>query len=99
MKRFLLLYQGPPAPPDAGHEGWPEWFAGIGDALVDLGSPTKNGIVARGDGSTSTDAPGLNGYSIIQAKDRSAALDLIESHPLLAFGGGHEIALFELPRR
>jgi hypothetical protein len=27
MRRFLLLYRGPPAPPDATHEGWPEWFA------------------------------------------------------------------------
>jgi hypothetical protein len=41
MKRFLLLYSGPPAPPDATHEGWREWFAKIGDALVDLGSPMK----------------------------------------------------------
>jgi hypothetical protein len=23
MKRFLLLYKGPPTPPDASHEGWP----------------------------------------------------------------------------
>jgi ribosomal protein S18 acetylase RimI-like enzyme len=42
MKRFLLLYRGPPTPPDASHEGWPGWFEAIGDALVDLGSPMAN---------------------------------------------------------
>jgi hypothetical protein len=40
MMRFLLLYSGPPTPPDSSHEGWPEWFSKVGDALVDLGSPT-----------------------------------------------------------
>jgi hypothetical protein len=56
MMRFLLLYSGPPTPPDSSHEGWPEWFSKIGDALVDLGSPTANGFVLRGDGSTSDPA-------------------------------------------
>jgi hypothetical protein len=53
VKRFLLLYNGPPAPPDASHEGWPEWFDRIGEALVYLGSPTVNG---------------LNGYTIVRAE-------------------------------
>jgi hypothetical protein len=44
MKRFLLLYNGPaPAAPPP-HEGWPEWFDRIGDALVDVGSPMMNGF-------------------------------------------------------
>jgi hypothetical protein len=99
MKRFLLLYSGPPTPPDASHEGWPEWFTKIGDALVDLGSPMTNGFVVGGDRSTSDDAPRLNGYSIIQAEGRSGALDLIEDHPLLALGEQYAIEVFEVPRR
>jgi hypothetical protein len=98
MMQFLLLYVGPPAPPDPSHEGWPEWFQRIGDALVDVGSPAKNGVVVRGDGSTD-DAAGLNGYSIIQAEGRSEALELLRDHPLLAIGGEHAIQLFELPKR
>ena len=34
MNRFLVLYVGPATPPDASHEGWPEWFAGLGERLV-----------------------------------------------------------------
>jgi hypothetical protein len=33
MNRFLVLYVGPATPPDASHEGWPEWFAKLGDRL------------------------------------------------------------------
>jgi hypothetical protein len=97
MKRFLLLYKGPPTPPDATHEGWPEWFKSIGDALVDVGSPAKNGVVVHPDGSTS-DATGLNGYCLIQAEGMSEALELVRDHPLLTLGEW-VIEVFEVPKR
>lgn len=98
MKRFLLLYRGPPTPPGVSHEGWPEWFRSIGDALVDVGSPAKNGVVLHANGSTS-DAAGLNGYGVIQAEGRSEALDLLRDHPLLALDGDWVIEVFEVPKR
>src|SRR5262249_5723480 len=49
MKSFIVIYSGPPTPPDASHEGWQEWFQGLGDRLVDLGSPMLNGFVAQAD--------------------------------------------------
>jgi hypothetical protein len=98
MKRFLLLYKGPPTPPDASHEGWPEWFKSIGDALVDVGSPARNGVVVHADGSTSDDAIGLNGYSLIQAEGMSEALDLVRDHPLLELGEW-VVEVFEVPKR
>jgi hypothetical protein len=99
MTRFLLLYKGPPAPPGASHEGWPEWFEAIGDALVDLGSPMKNGVVLHADGSTSDDATGLRGYGVIQAEGKSEALDLLRDHPLLALGDDYTIEMFEVPKK
>ena len=70
MKKFLLLYKGPATPPDASHEGWPEWFNKLGDKLVERGLPMAHGRFLRGDGSTGDSATRLNGYSIIQADDR-----------------------------
>lgn len=99
MKRFLLLYSGPPTPPDASHRGWFEWFGRLGDALVDVGSPMTNGTVLRPDGSTSEQAAPLNGFSLIQAADRSAALELVCDHPLLAQGGDYTIEIFEVPKK
>jgi hypothetical protein len=49
MKRFLAIYNGPPAPPDASHEGWWEWFGGLGEALVEVGSSMTNGVVVHPD--------------------------------------------------
>jgi hypothetical protein len=99
MKRFLMLYSGPPAPPGASHEGWPEWFSGIGDAVVEMGSPMKNGVVLHADGSTTGEAAPLRGYGLIRAEDRGEALELLRDHPLLALGDDYTIELFEVPRK
>ena len=99
MKQFLMLYAGPPAPPNASHAGWPQWFTRIGDALVDLGSPTANGLVLHSDGATRDDTAGLNGYSIVRARDRQELLGLLADHPYLGLGGEHRIEVFELPKR
>lgn len=98
MKKFMVLYQGLPTPPDASHEGWPAWFTKVGDHLVDRGSPMQNGLVLHKDGSTSSTATNFNGYSIIQAKNIGEALALIRDHPFLTLGT-HEfsVEVFELP--
>jgi hypothetical protein len=95
MKRFLLLYVGPP-PSDPTHEGWPEWFAGIGDALVDPGSPMRNGFVLRSDGSTSDVANRPLGYSIVEAEDRERAVELLRDHPLWTAGEEYAIEVVEV---
>jgi hypothetical protein len=97
MTRFLILYSGPPTPPNPSHEGWPEWFSKIGDALVDRGSPLANGVVLHADGSTSEDAASLRGYGLIQAEGRDEALELVRDHPLFAAGFEYTIELFEVP--
>ncbi len=99
MKRFLLLYNGPPTPAEASHEGWPEWFDKIGDALVDLGSPMVNGFALRGDESTTEKTTTLNGFSIVQAEDRESVLDLIADHPFVLLGREYTIEVFEVPRK
>jgi hypothetical protein len=98
MKRFLLLYSGPP-PVNPTHEGWPEWFDEIGDALVDPGSPMRNGFVLRADGSTSDPTNRPLGYSIVQAEDRLRVLELLRDHPLWRSGPEYTIETFELPRK
>src|SRR5579859_4941331 len=60
MPAYILLYRGPTGPEDASHEGWPEWFAKIGDSLIDIGSPMPNGdaVAAEGESRAALD---LNG--------------------------------------
>jgi len=97
MPRFMMVYVGPPTPPDASHEGWPEWFGKLQDRLVDKGSPLANGRALRGDGSTGSAATGLNGYSIIQAENIDQALGLVADHPYLAQGRAYAVEAYLLP--
>lgn len=41
----------------------------------------------------------MNGYGIVEAEDRRAAVELLRDHPLLALGGEYVIEVFEVPRR
>jgi hypothetical protein len=97
MPSFLLLYNGPPTPPAASHEGWPEWFQGLGDRLLDRGSPMTAGFVIRADGAISDSASSLNGYSIIRADDEEEVRELVRNHPFLAAGSEYTVEVFEVP--
>jgi hypothetical protein len=97
MDRFLLLYAGPATPPDASHEGWPEWFDKLGERLVDRGSPIAGGAALHGDGSTGDPVAHLNGFSIIQAEGRDEALRLAGNHPFLTHGPEYLIEVHSLP--
>jgi hypothetical protein len=98
MKAFLVLYDGPATPPDASHEVWPEWFQGLGDNLVDMGSPMADRFVVRSDGTTSDDAASFNGYSVIRADDREEAIAALRSHPFLR-ADEYSIQVFEVPAK
>jgi len=97
MKRFMVLYVGPAIPPDASHEGWPEWFGKLGGRLVNRGSPTADGVALHAHGSTSSSATHLNGYSIVQAEDTNDVLSLVKDHPYLAQGEEYSIEVYSLP--
>jgi hypothetical protein len=94
--RFLLLYHGPATPPDASHEGWPEWFSNLGDKLVERGSPMADGLALLGDGSTKSSTAQLNGYSVIQADDLDQALSLVGVHPYLNLGDEYSIEIHSI---
>jgi hypothetical protein len=99
MPTFILLYDGPPTPPDASHEGWPEWFQRLGERLVDIGSPMADGFVVQADRRTSDAVASLNGYSLIQAESREQVVDALSDHPFLALGAEYRIQVFEVPRK
>ncbi|HKW71468.1 MAG TPA: hypothetical protein VJQ08_01430 [Candidatus Dormibacteraeota bacterium] len=97
--KYMLFYKGPATPPNASHEGWRDWFTGLGDALVDQGSPiVPRGLVMHNDGSTTESEASLNGYSVISAESKDEALDLIKDHPYLRLGTDYTIEVFERER-
>ena len=96
---YILLYRGPAATADTSHEGWPEWFSQLGDALVDIGSPMMLGHTAHPDGSVSQGASNINGYTLVRADDLDAVRALLHDHPLWRASGEHSIEIFEVPRK
>ncbi len=93
--KFIIFYKGPVTPPDASHKGWPKWFDNLGSALVDIGSPMAKGVALHNDGSTTDSKTSYNGYSVIQAKDKNKAWELLKDHPYLGLGKEYTIEIFE----
>jgi len=93
--KFILFYTGPETPPDASHKGWFAWFEKLGKSIVDNGSPLSGGVVLRYDGTSVESKTRYNGYSIIEAKDKAKALELIKDHPYLQLGDEYSIEIFK----
>lgn len=104
MSKFIYLYRGPATPmqdftPEQSAEqmeAWGQWISRLGPALVDVGSPFGARSAVADDGTSP--APGdLNGYSIVEAENLSAARALADKHPFLTEEKGRfSVEVFEL---
>ncbi|MEJ2116666.1 MAG: hypothetical protein P8Y36_01700 [Alphaproteobacteria bacterium] len=87
MPQFIFTYHGGKKPdtPEAGKEGmekWKEWAASLGTALVNPGTPVGVTKVLTKDGVSSEPSPHpVMGFSIIEAENMEAALDLLKDCP------------------
>lgn len=101
MPQYVLTYHGEmsmedmPTDPEAVQAvmaQWGEWYASMGDALVDGGAPfsVSTAVDANGD----TAAPGkLTGYTIVNAADMAAAAEIAKGSPVVA--NGHTVQISE----
>jgi hypothetical protein len=86
MKKFVFLYQGQGStePTAEGMKAWGDWFASLGEHLVDGGNPFGAGREVTADGVTdlSADANPITGYTIVNAADLDAAQELLAGCPM-----------------
>lgn len=104
MPKFVYVYHAPAPPPDAPQpspeqmaevmEAWTQWAGGLGDGLVDFGTPLADGVRVTADGTSASDRD-VTGYSIIEVDDLDAAVALAQDHPHLQMPGGCEIEVHE----
>jgi hypothetical protein len=104
MSKYLFIYHAPMTPADAAPPSpeqmdavmgeWNAWAQRVGDGLVDFGTPLAGGVRVT-KGGTSPSSREVAGYSILEADDLDAALELAKGHPHLNMPGGCEIEVHE----
>ena len=94
MAKYLITYSGGATPDNTTQEqrealmqAWMDWFGGLGEAVVEMGSPTGASKVVAPGGVVSDGAPGITAYSVISADSLEAAAEACRQHPHLDAGG------------
>ena len=85
MKKFVLLTYGFEPPTPEIMEAWGNWFASIGDKMVDSGGPSGGGreITRAGITDLPLDLEAFTGYVIISATDLDAATAIAQKCPII----------------
>ena len=96
MGNYVFAYTGgsmaeTPEAQEAAYAAWGQWFATLGDAVVEGGAPFGPSTAVRADGSTGSTTAGLSGYSVIQADSLELAAKLAGGCPVLDNGGAVEV--------
>ena len=104
MPQFHFTYHGgrKPEPPEEGEQAmnkWKAWAESLGAALINPGTPVGKTHVLTSDGISSEPTPHpIMGFSIIEAADLEAAVDLLKDCPHFEFGGTLEISeMMQMP--
>ena len=96
MPKFVLAFRGGmPKSPEEGQKmmaEWNAWTGELGDALVDKGAGFGKSRFLAGPGREATAGDPLSGYSVIEAANMDAALELAGRNPIFSLGGTIEVA-------
>lgn len=99
MAKYLFVYHGGSMPetPEEGEQvmaAWGQWFAEMGEAVIDGGNPVGQSQTVNSDGSVTADggANPASGYSLIEASDDADAAAKAKGCPILNRGGSVEVA-------
>lgn len=92
MSNYILAYHGgkkPESPEDGAAQmaKWKAWIGGLGDAVVNPGTPLGKSTFISSGGVSDDGAPNpLTGFSIVKADDLDAALEMAKGCPFIEIG-------------
>jgi hypothetical protein len=91
MPKYVIAYLGGKqmaSPQDrAAHMAkWKAWVDGLGNAMVNPGTPLGQGKLVSADGVSERGPNRLTGFSIVLADNMDAALDIARKCPFLEIG-------------
>src|SRR5258708_28727718 len=70
----------------AHREKWKAWIGGLGDAVVNPGTPLAKGKLVSSGGVSDSGANRLTGFSMVMADNMDAALELAKGCPYVDHG-------------
>lgn len=91
MANFIIIYHAATSFPSSPEEGkahqakWMDWTKELGDAMVNPGTPFGISMMVSSDGVSETDT-GLTGYTVVEAPDLDAAIEIAKGCPYLDMG-------------
>ena len=92
MSNYVIAYYGgkKPESPEAGAAQmakWQAWVGGLGEAVVNPGTPLANSKTVSSDGVSDDEGPDVfTGFSIVEADSMEAALVMAKACPFLEMG-------------
>ena len=98
MSNYFIAYHGgkKPESPDEGAkhmEKWKAWVGGLGDAVVNPGTPLGMSKIVSSTGVSDDDGSNtMSGFSIVKADSFDSALDMAKACPYLEIGGTLKVA-------
>ena len=93
MAKFLITYHGGgemPADPDVREQmlnAFAAWAAGVGDKMIDPGTPLGPAKTVTSDGVKDGEPGGVGGYTLLSADSLDDAVELVRDHPFVSRGG------------
>jgi hypothetical protein len=89
MPNFFIGYVATRQPESAEQgaaeqQQWKAWLEGLGDAVVNPGTPLMNWSVSPA--GANPELSSLTGYTVVTADDMKAALDMVRDCPFLKMG-------------
>ena len=94
MPKFMFIYHGGgrPETPEEGERvmaAWGAWMEGLGAALADPGNPAGMSKTVSVDGVADNGGSNpVSGYTLVNAPDMDAAIEMAKGCPILEGGGG-----------
>jgi hypothetical protein len=98
MPKFVFAYHGSPKSmsQDEGRahmKNWMAWMNSLGEAVIDRGLPVGKSHTVGRDGITENGGSNpLEGFTVIEAADMKAALEMAARSPHVEIGGTIEVA-------
>ena len=92
MKKYMFLNYGYETPTPEIIKAWMDWFAEIGDHIVDSGNPFKMGreVTKTGSRDLPLEPKSIAGYCIVNAESIDDAEKLLENCPII-----HAVRIYE----